>query len=444
MSNIEDRLKAYRARLEQIEAHQIDKQAQYQQQLHQIYANRSATNQPTHPDSKKFDHAIQALIQSQDFDTFAKVDLSSKNRLKDLDDKMITIFKLNQYLDVNLITYPTVYCETLEEFFLPIYNMRNISPMVREHLITTAVEGAAQNAERGGIYGANLPGTGCYINGWLIAHPHSILALEALENPDLLNFVLLTVVHEKLGHGFLDIFSSLGKVVAHLGSHQSRLAQQFGMQVATDPVDKIRQQQYELLNSNFIFLHEGWATWLESFFSAFVFGHGSHTKHSLEKLVNAIEALKSSDIVDGKGIDALKMALMLILDNEIHPLDDILAAIHVLHRYDLELYDYFSRECGQALRYVLGELIMMKISLNSGVRCVPFAALIAANISFEPEKISLTDMRELFHTDPLLNPDTRLVMLSKLSLEEADNAKELAFQAENIYSMQVPHYFKTK
>jgi hypothetical protein len=442
MSNFEERMKAYRARLQQVEAEEKDKQVLYQQKLNQIYADRSSKNTAALLDSKEFDQSIQALIQSQEFNVFAKVDLSSKNRIKDLDQELITFFNLDQYLNVDLITYPTIYCETLDEFFTPIFNMYSVSPLIREKSVEREVQKAVENAEKGGVYGVNLPGTGCYINGWLIAQPHGISALEALEHPELLNKTLITAVHEKLGHGFLDVFSSLGQVSAQLGSYQSRLAQQFGMQLVTDPVDKVRRKQYKILHSNFIFLHEGWATWLESFFGTKIFGHGSHPKYSMERLNKAVDELIPSDAVDGDGIEALKMALMLILGDELHPPDHILAAIHFLHQFDRMLDDYFSRKCGQPLRYILGELIMSKISLSSGLRCVPFAALIAANISFDPERISLTDMRELFHTEPQLNPDARLVMLSKLKLEEADNVMELAFQAENILSMQVPHYLK--
>lgn len=444
MSNIEDRMKAYQANLQQIEDQEQDKQMQYQQRLNQIYTKQPFRKKAGMPGLKEFDHLIQESLPSQTLNIFAQVDLSTKNRIKDLDQKFINIFKLDQHIDADLITYPTIYCETLEEFYTPIFNMENVSSLIREELLKRAVDSAMENANSGGVYGVNLPGTGCYLNGWLFGAPYQLSAREALEHPELLNRILITAVHEKLGHGFLDIFSSLGQVGVILGSYQLRLAQQFGMQLTTDPVDKVRQQQAQILFSNTIFLNEGWATWLESFFGAHVIGQANHPKHSLNTLNQAVDELAAASLVDEDGIEALRIALMLVLDEDFHPSEDVLAAVKWLHQFDKISADYFMRKCGQPLRYILGELIMSKISLNSGVRCVPFAALIAANISFDPEKISLTDMRELFHNDPQLNPDTRLVMLSKLTIKELDNVMELAFQAENLLNMQVPQYMKAK
>jgi hypothetical protein len=96
---------------------------------------------------------------------------------------------------------------------LPLFTTESaLQRLLRNQFLKKAVDMAAENAEKGGIYGVNLPGTGCYINGWLFAAPYGISARGALEHPELLNKILLTAVHEKLGHGFLDIFSSLGKV----------------------------------------------------------------------------------------------------------------------------------------------------------------------------------------------------------------------------------------
>ena len=444
MSSIDDRMKAYKATLENIETEEREKHAQHKQTLKEIYANRPKNVKSGALDAHKFDDLIQGLDQSQSLTFTAQVDFSSKNRLNDLDRQFITIFKLNQHLDTELIKYPTVYCETLEEFFAPIFNRISVSAFSKKHILKKAVEEAAENAEKGGIYGVNLPGTGCYINGWLFAAPDGISARQALEQPELLSRILLTAVHEKLGHGFLDIFSSLGKVGAKLGSYQLHLAQQFGMQLATDPVDKVRQQQLGILYSNFIFLNEGWATWLESFFSAVVFGQGNHPKHSLQQLLEAVDGLNAFPLMDEDGIEASKIALELILDDDLHPPAELLAGIKFLHQIDRITDGYFSSLLGQPLRYVLGELIMAKASANLGKRCVPFAALIAANISFDPEKISLTDMRELFHSDPSLNPDARMVMLSKLKLIEHDNVEELARQAENYLNMQVPRDMKAQ
>jgi hypothetical protein len=442
MPSIEDRMKAYKATLENIEAEERQKHAQHQLALENIFANRPKKVEPGTLDAQNFDHLLQEFDQSQSLPVAAQVDFSSKNRINDLDRQFITIFELDQYLDTEFIKYPTVYCETLEEFFAPIYNRISASTFTKKQFLKKAVDMAAENAEKGGIYGVNLPGTGCYINGWLFSTPYGFSARRALEHPELLNKILLTVVHEKLGHGFLDIFSSLGKVGTKLGSYQLQLAQQFGMQLATDPVDKVRQQQLGILYSNFIFLNEGWATWLESFFSAVVFGQGDYPKHSLQQLLEAVDGLSALSQTDEEGINASKIALALILDDEFHPPADLLAGIKFLHHLDRITDAYFSSKLGQPLRYVLGELIMAKASVNLGKRCVPFAALIAANISFDPEKISLTDMRELFHSDPQLNPDARMVMLSKLKLKEHDNIDELAFQAENYLNLQLPRNMK--
>lgn len=373
----------------------------------------------------------------------ALIDLHSSTPLRDLDAAFIEIFSLDSYYPTKPLEYPTIFCESLEEFFTTIVEQLNLSAEARQAELTRLSADAQRTANEsggGGIFGYNLPGLGCYLNGWLFVYGHDIPPRGAFQNPELLKGVLGTAAHEKLGHGFLSAYSALGRVKAELGISVHETARRFGVRSSDDPVDSLRQSQAQLLNMASQIVEEGWSTWVETFLASNLMGAGGHPRYSLEAIIKAIQNLSAEIPNHGEIQSVLLGSLQVIFaqEPEAVPLSVLHQAVMVIEMLGSELDEYFSNALSQPIRYAVGELIMAQAGVNLGPVCVPYAALIAANISFDPEEISLADLREMFASKPNLNPDARLAALSRLQLSQANSVSELAERAAGELSFSVP------
>ena len=373
------------------------------------------------------------------------LDLSGSTPLRDLDAAFAEIFNLKAYYPTKALEYPTVYCESLEEFFTPIAEHLNLSSEARQAELGRMIAEArhtAQETKGGGILGYNLSGLGCYLNGWLFVYGHDLPLRGAFEKPELLLRVLSTAAHEKLGHGFLSAYSALGKVKAELGITLHETARRFGVRPSDDPVDSLRMSQAELLTMASQLLEEGWATWVETFLASNLMQVGGHPRHSLEAIFQAIGNLPT-EFHERENIQAALLGSLEALFSQVDvPLPLLHQAVMVIEMLGSELDGYFGPALGQPLRYAVGELIMAQAGVNLGPVCVPYAALIAANISFDPQGISLTDLREMFANKPNLNPDARLAALSRLQLAQVNDIAELARRTEADLSFSVPGEIK--
>lgn len=438
MTTIEDKWKTYQAKLDGI---QKTNMMSHDQDLARVL--RSFSNSPSDTKRQEALLLLNSRIEALQGTGFkAQVEFTGDGQLKALDDAFFKEFGVDKFFPGKTLRYRTVYCETLEEFFTPIVNLLKLPQPQKKALVREMCTEAEKNADQGGIYGANISGVGCYINGWLFSHPYGISPQQALKDPELLRQIMKTVVHEKLGHGFLDLYSALGKVESSLGAYTYRIAEQFGMHTADDPLTTIRQAQSEILLNSSWFLQEGWATWLESYFDANIIGNGQHPRHWVDALMLAILELPV-DNKEGKILrEKIAKSIEVVLTSQDFDASTVLQAVNLLHEVENLTDEHFSSRLGQPLRYVVGELIMTRIALNLGPRNVPFAALIAGNITMDPDKIALGDLRELLTDDPKLNPDARLVLLSGLTLTQKDNAYELAKLAENAIGIHVPPEIK--
>jgi hypothetical protein len=439
MNNFEDRMENYKNKFKQISEEQ---RVHYQALLKKLGEIYSKVNQSDPMLSQKDSNLAQLSEEIRILKSTpirGLFDFSQDNRLEQVDHEFIRIFDLNRYYLSASLLYPTIYCETLQEFFDPIIDLQTLSDKQKRDLLDKLCEQAELSAHQGGMYGFNLPGKGCYLNGWLFAKPHDITAKQALEVPQVFERIITTAVHEKLGHGFLDLFSELGKVEASLGANNLKIAEEFGLQAAADPMVQIRQQQYRVLLQSSLFQQEGWATWVESYFDAYLFGKSPHPKYDADELIKAVKDMPdvNKDQKFNKNLTEKSIAIILGLPNPEPEL--VMWAINALHVIDIEYEEYFTSVLHQPLRYVLGELLMSKIETNLGPVCVPYAALIAGNITLDPSEISLADLRELFTSDASLCPDARLVRIATLKTEVKNNVETLAKMARDNLSLQVPH-----
>jgi len=365
-----------------------------------------------------------------------QVDISTYDSLRQIDEAFFQAFHLSDYYSVSRLNYPTLYCETLEEFYTPIVSQMDLSPEARrgelQRLIEAAQEAARQNS--GGILGYNLPGKGAYLNGWLFAFRQGLTPRQAFEHPEIFLHIMQTAAHEKLGHGFLNVYSALGEVKTRLGLTQAEIARKFGLRGADDPVSSLRREQANLLYLASQLLEEGWATWVETYLARTALGQGRHPRYTLQQVVEAVQSVTEQ----ADACQALLGALALLFSAEAVPIEMLHQAVMIIEMLGGMLDEFLDEQLGQPLRYEVGELLFVQAEANLGAGCAPYAALIAANITFDPAAVSLADLRDLLSRDPRLNPDARLAALSRLKLDKKDDVRGMAKVAAAQLSFSVP------
>lgn len=371
----------------------------------------------------------------------ALVDLSGSVNLQDLDEAFIQTFNLGRYYPLAQLRYPTVYCESLEEFFQPLVKQMNLSASARQVELKRLVAEAQETAKKykgGGIFGYNLPGIGAYLNGWLFTYGMKLEPTQAFSHPELARSIFATAAHEKLGHGFLFVYSALGQVKTRLGLAQFDIASRFGLRTTDDPTASLRLQQSNLLFQASQLLEEGWSTWVENMMVRAAGKNEPRSRYQIKQVVDAIQSLPANLAERNEIQKLLTGCLGVLFGEQPVPMESLHQAVMIVNALGNELNEYFSEKLGQPLRYVAGELIMSQAENNLGMECVPYAALIAANVSFDPAAISLGDLRDLLGHDPRLHPDARLAALSRLKLPAANDIPSLVRSASEALSISVP------
>ncbi len=376
---------------------------------------------------------VSAPIHSQ-------VDMSGLGKLRELDEAFNGFFKLQSYFSTNRLAYPTKYCETLEEFFRPMVESSDYSEQAREQELAEMVADAIETAKKhgGGTMGYNMPGKGAYVNGWLLAYRSGLTPRQALDNPQLLNDIYETAIHEKLGHGFLFAYSALGAVKTRLGLERIELAQRFGRREVDDPLYSLRMQQHGLIFNTSQFLEEGWSTWLETFMGAGILKSCSHPRHDVNKIVQAIKSLPSDQPNRQEVIETLLTAMVILFGEEDQDPGVVLKAILVMESCG----GSFGSQLKQPLRYALGEMLFLQAEANLGAVCVPYAALIAGNVTFDPASMGITDLKMLLNSHPRLNPDARMALISRCGLAEKNNVPLMAEKIASLLSISAPAELK--
>jgi hypothetical protein len=388
-----------------------------------------------------FDQRAADSLPALPFKGRALVNLQGSGVLKELDQRFADLFNLGQFFSTSRLDYPTVYCETLPEFFTPFVADMDLSPLARQATLEMMVKQTEQEAAQGkALLGVNFPGRGCYLNGWMFVYGSSITPRDAWQKRDLMLSILATTAHEKLGHGFLSAYSAMGEVSNRLGLTALELSNRFGLRPADEPTFRLRSEQAQLLLQASLLLEEGYATWVEAFMAREM---GTPARrYSLAAVAQAVLALPETTTNRDNGQALLLGSLQLLFGEERSSLAELHQAVMTLEKVSPAIDDFIFHYLGQTLRYVVGSLLMDQTEMNLGAGCVPYVALIAGNVTFDPAQISLADLRELLSRDPRLNPDTRLAALSQLRLDQPGDVKSMAQIAESGLSLSVPKELK--
>ncbi len=441
MSTFDDKKASFEQRLQKSRANH---EANLDKQLADMRVRLLKDAPPALPDAAirqitRLDHEIkQQRISGMPREM--RVQIGGSTPLRQVDSFFIKEFQTNKYLYSNLMSYPTVFCETLEEFFNTFIDDLDVSPSAKRQELNRMVEEAQQTAadsHGGGIFGVNLPGQGCYLNGWLFAYESGKKPSEILQSESHLPSILMTAAHEKLGHGFLAECSVLGKTKSRLGLDMVEVARRFSLRSAEDPLTSLRQQQNGLIHTTSQLVEEGWATWVESYIGQCLWER-QHPTHTVEPLIEACQNLPQNVENRQQVKEALLTAMAYLLGDQQANLQALHWAINTIEILGSDFDDYFFSAASQPLRYCIGELLLMRIETQMGPLCAPYAALTAANVAIEPDKISLSDLQTLMDQDPRLHPDTRLAAIAQLSIRNKNDVAEMGRQIEQQLSFSVP------
>jgi len=360
--------------------------------------------------------------------------------LRQLETKFREFFHLGNWCMFSKLDVPTVYCYTLEEFLTPLLQVMDYSAKAVQSQLEKMVTEAKQQAENGGgMYGYYLPGRGCYLNGWLLSYRTNMDPEEATRTAEVQLQIMQVLAHEKLGHGFVNSCSALGDVKTRLGLEMIEIARRFNLRSFDTPLSSLRQQQHNMLLMSSRFLEEGWATWIETYITSSMSKESVHPRYNLGALADAIANIPNNFPERDQVQTALTLCVEALFQSDA-PLETMQKAIITLNQIgQIAPFDsYFTNIFNQPLPYVIGSLLVAQAELNLGTLCVPYAVLIAANLSIDLDKIGLADLEHLLLTDPRLHPDCRLAALSRLSLRSPNSLAELAERAKTDLSLSVP------
>jgi len=442
--SIEEKLNEYQQKVNQIQNTQTEKKEQILSQLRSLYDPNTLNGREN--SRKTWQNLQTSLEQAKGRPTpiLARIEVTDDDRFKKLDRFFFDTFNLHKYFPEKNFSYPVVFCETLEEFYEALVSDQKLSRKEKQNLIEALVKECKENLSRGAgvTLGVDISGVGCYINGWLYGTMNNLSAKAVLGVPELAEKVAETAIHEKIGHGFLSMFCALGQTINELGLRKVKDAEQFGLEVYTNPLHRLRLKQYETLLLSSFYQQEGWATWVESYFSAYYYQIKTHPKYQFDMLKNAIESIKTKDKEETEIKQVLYCAFLAIIDEDIYTPETLLKMMEVLKFAGTMFEDQLTQFLNQPLRYVMGQLLMYKVEINAGFQCVPHAALLAGNIKLDVNDVGLQDLNILLNSDPRLNADTRLVMISKLKLNNLNDVSELARRCEEDLSMPVPVIYK--
>lgn len=339
--------------------------------------------------------------------------------------------------------YKTHYCETLEEFIYPFISDIELSETLKKEIIENQKAVTIDDVKRGLVtLGVNFPGKGCYINGWAFSKLYDCRnAKEALYNQDVYPEIVGTVTHEKLGHGFIDAFTKAGEETIKLKSAQYYLAEHFNLKTMDTPDDALLGEKWGIVFDSMKYTQEGYAMWVQNYVLSRLGeidsekDYSSHlSDYDYQNVMDVLDSIASKNPSTSDVIDNFKY----IYETEVIDEKRIHNAVVGLQEDEDKIEEDFTSSIGRPPRYVLGYLLMKKIEERLGTKCVPYSIIIAGNLQYNLDKISNTDLARMVHTEPKLNIDTRLALISCLPGEEKNNIKHLSNMAKEYLNMVIP------
>ncbi|HUW09574.1 MAG TPA: hypothetical protein VM537_07565 [Anaerolineae bacterium] len=386
-------------------------------------------------------------------DRQAMVDLYRAYDLEAIDRLMAEDFELRRYFPDKDLIYPTIYCETLEEYFQPHVEYLDLSDTTKQRLMEQLRQQAEEMAELrpgSGEFGVHWPGRGCYLNGWLFAYGRAPDARAALADPGLLPYILATAAHEKLGHGFVTEFTAAGLEKKELQLWRHEIGNRFGIQIVDSPQATLLHEKWSILFHTSQHAEEGWAMWIQNYMLRRLRELATEGEHidfgrarrdySLDDTLDALEKIefKHQDQDLRELAHWYRESVQRIFLQPQIDLQTLHQAALTLQEYGPRLAQPMGELLGQPPSYVVGSLLCRRLEEVLGANCVPFAVVIACNLSYNLGEIANADLARLVHDDPRLNIDSRLVQLTRLEVDTKDDIAELAQAAREALNLSPP------
>lgn len=434
--SIADRLKAIERRVEQ-------RIRDVTERLSRRLRPDSETREVEAPDMPERAFAQAAVQAAPPF--MAKIDLYKGLKLEEIDEWYDGLFQVSRHFQGENLAYPTFFCESLEEFFEPHVKYLSISKLQKRALIEMQVKQAKELAASsgGGIFGVNWPGDGCYLNGWLFAYPRTDDPRWVLGDEARLPSVAATVAHEKLGHGFLSEFTSLGREREKIQLSRYRVAEDFDIRLTDSPESVLLQEKWETLFLSSMYIEEGYATWIESRLLEDFFGRPKRI-HSAARVIALLEELidSTSDREVRRFLRAVHTTVKWITNPEPASSANIHARALLLEGAEQLLAPAFNQVFGQPPRYVIGEILVDQLERRLGTFLVPYAMAVIFNVEYSLDKIANSDLRNVIGREPRMNLHSRaMLMLTMPDGAGASIRKMLESAAEHL-SFAVPANIK--
>ena len=306
----------------------------------------------------------------------------------------------------------------------------------------------------GGVVGVNLPGDGCYVNGWLFAYERAGNARAALRDPAIYPRIVATVAHEKLGHGFLAEYSAMGQEKTRLGLWRYDHARRFGTAGPDTPRSRLLAAKHSILYHSSTFAEEGWSNWIEQYIAGQFAsatndqsgaGHRSPSTYpTLEHVRVALTeiALEDEELTESAETVLISIDTLFPSASGVLHISDVHTATIALQTHADALADAVSAKLGQPLPYVLGHLLADQIADTCGDLCVPYAILIAANVTYDLEQISVVDLAHLTTDEARLNINSRLAHMTFLRPTRKNDVAEMATLAREHLNFSTPANLK--
>lgn len=403
---------------------------------------------PQPPLPERISGAGQGIIER-----YAMVDMAPMHQLEEMDGLMAEDFDLSRYFPERSLSYPTIYCETLDEYFEPYVQVLDLSETWKRAEVERWKREAKERAELtagGGEFGVNFPGRGCYLNGWLFAYGRAESAKAALQDRAILPFIISTAAHEKLGHGFITEFTAAGQDKKELQLWQYDIASRFGIQVVDSPQATLLHEKWGILFHTSQYAEEGWAMWVQNYVLARLQGLSAgeeqidfkraRREYSLEDTLEALRKIefKHQDTELRKRAHWVRESVQRIFLQLDIDLETLHQAVLTLQEYGPQLTQPIGDLLGQPAPYVVGSLMFKRLEEVLGAKCVPYALVVACNLSYNLKEISNADLARIVREDRRLNIDSRLVQLTRLELDTKDDIAALAQAAREALNLSPP------
>ncbi|MBT3381351.1 MAG: hypothetical protein HN976_43560 [Lentisphaerae bacterium] len=341
---------------------------------------------------------------------------------------------------------PTLLCETAEEFYGAIFGDEPLSETQLGSLLDHQVEEARRDAlNGGGIWGLFLPHRGCLLNGWLYARIFGAEPPAAvLEHAQAFPHIIRTAAHEKWGHGFLSTATALGRETQSLHVDRYRYAQGFPEATVTTPEGLVLREKWHAVFSATRFAEEGWSTWVEHL----ALNHGTEfapVAPKTEETAAELAETMSKKTSEGLSVSEAAKAIRALL-NPGTPPADAMRAMACLEQAEEALTPGFVEVFGQPPRYVLGYAVCRMLCERFGEACVPVALVLAGNVTYAIERISVSDLQHVVTANDSMNVNRRLAALAHLPVNPSGKSSpgEFGQVAHELLGFAVPESLRIK